>query len=81
LSLIVVHKPVTIVYTTNELALNERPKDCFNLAHPRFKGKLAIEQKQVTWYAGMLKRHGAEKGKQYMKVLANLDPAFRGINA
>jgi iron(III) transport system substrate-binding protein len=38
------------------------------------KGRLALEQEQVTWYAGMLKRYGAEKAKPYMQSLAKLDP-------
>ena len=68
------YNPLTIVYNTKVLAPNERPKDWFDLLHPRFKGRLAIEQEQVTWYAGMLKRYGVEKGKQFMQGLARLDP-------
>ena len=66
--------PWTIVYNTKTLSPSDRFKNWFDLAHPCFKGKLAIEQEQVTWYAGILKRHGAEKGKQYMQALAKLDP-------
>ena len=68
------YNPLTIVYNTKLLAPNERPKEWFDLLHPRFKGRLAIEQEQVTWYAGMLKRFGVDKGKQFMQGLAKQDP-------
>jgi iron(III) transport system substrate-binding protein len=68
------YNPLTIVYNTKALAPNERPKDWFDLLNPKLKGRLALEQEQVTWYAGMLKRHGAEKAKQFMQALAKLDP-------
>ena len=68
------YNPLTIVYNTKALAPNERPKDWFDLLNPKLKGRLALEQEQVTWYAGMLKRYGAEKAKHYMQSLAKLDP-------
>jgi len=68
------YNPLTLVYNTKLLAPNERPKDWFDLLHPRYKGRLAIEQEQVTWYAGMLKRYGVEKGKQFMQGLAKQEP-------
>ena len=57
------YNPLTLVYNTKLLAPNERPKDWVDLLHPRYKGRLAIEHEQVTWYAGMLKRYGARKGQ------------------
>ena len=68
------YNPLTIVYNAKALAPNERPKDWFDLLNPKLKGRLALEQEQVTWYAGMLKRYGAEKAKHYMQALAKLDP-------
>ena len=68
------YNPLTLVYNTKLLAPNERPRDWFDLLHPRYKGRLAIEKEQVTWYAGMLKRYGSEKGRQFMQGLAKLEP-------
>ena len=68
------YNPLTLVYNTKLLAPNERPKDWFDLLHPRYKGRLAIEHEQVTWYAGMMKRYGAEKGRQFMHGLAKHEP-------
>jgi iron(III) transport system substrate-binding protein len=68
------YNPLTIVYNSKGLAPSERPKDWFDLVNPKLKGRLAIEQEQVTWYAGMLKRHGAEKTRHYMQSLAKLEP-------
>lgn len=67
------YNPMTIVYNTKMLALNERPKEWADLTHPRFKGKMAIEHEQVTWLAGIMKRFGAEKGKQYLQALSKQD--------
>jgi iron(III) transport system substrate-binding protein len=68
------YNPLTLIYNTKLLAPNERPKDWFDLLHPRFKGRLAIEHEQVTWYAGMMKRYGTEKGRQFMHGLAKHEP-------
>ena len=68
------YNPLTLIYNTKLLAPNERPKDWFDLLHPRYKGRLAIEHEQVTWYAGMMKRYGAEKGRQFMHGLAKHEP-------
>jgi iron(III) transport system substrate-binding protein len=67
------YNPLTIVYNTKMVPANERPKDWGDLVHPRYKGKMAIEHDQVTWYAGILKRFGQEKGKQYLQALSKQD--------
>lgn len=67
------YNPMTIVYNTKMVPANERPKDWGDLVHPRYKGKMAIEHEQVTWYAGILKRFGQEKGKQYLQALSKQD--------
>jgi len=68
------YNPMTFIYNTQLIPPSERPKDWFDLLNPKLKGKLAIEQEQVTWYAGMIKRFGAEKGRQYMQALAKQEP-------
>jgi len=67
------YNPMTIVYNTKMVPANERPKDWPDLVHPRYKGKMAMEHEQVTWYAGILKRFGQEKGTQYLQALSKQD--------
>lgn len=68
------YNPMTFIYNTQLIPPNERPKEWSDLLNPKLKGKLAIEQEQVTWYAGMMKRFGAEKGKQFMQSLSRQEP-------
>lgn len=65
--------PLTINYNTQLIPVNDRPKDWPDLLNPRWKGKIAIEIDHLTWYAGMLKRYGQEKGKKFMQALAKQD--------
>lgn len=64
------YNPMTIVYNTKLISANERPKDWADLLNPRLKGKMAMEQEQVTWYAGITKRFGEEKAKHYFQALS-----------
>ena len=64
------YNPMTIVYNKKLIHANERPKDWVDLLNPRLKGKMAMEQEQVTWYAGIMKRFGEEKAKHYFQALS-----------
>ena len=64
------YNPMTIVYNTKMVPANERPKEWGDLVHPRYKGKMAIEHEQVTWLAGIVKRFGQEKSRQYLQALS-----------
>jgi iron(III) transport system substrate-binding protein len=68
------YNPMTLSYNTKLIPTNERPREWSDLLNPKLKGKLAIEQEQVTWYAGMMKRLGTEKGKQFMQALSRQEP-------
>jgi len=68
------YNPMTIVYNTKMLALNERPREWFDLVHLRYKGRLAVEHEQVTWVAGINKRFGTEKAKQLFQGLSKQEP-------
>ncbi|MGH7833540.1 MAG: ABC transporter substrate-binding protein, partial [Candidatus Binatia bacterium] len=60
----------TIGYNTKLVAKAEIPNHWDDLLHPRWKGKLGIDNEEYFWYAGMLKHWGAEKGRKYMDALA-----------
>ena len=64
-------------YNTKLVAPGEAPKDWEDLLHPRWKGKLAIDDQDYYWYAGMLKFWGEEKGRKYMEALARQDLNWR----
>jgi iron(III) transport system substrate-binding protein len=62
--------PLTITYNTKLVPAHERPKNWPDLLHPRWKGRMAIEADQLTWYGGILKRFGEEKGRKFVQALA-----------
>ena len=64
-------------YNTKLVSPGEAPKDWEDLLHPRWKGKLAIDDQDYYWYAGMLKFWGEEKGRKYMEALARHDLNWR----
>ncbi|HZD40685.1 MAG TPA: extracellular solute-binding protein [Terriglobales bacterium] len=66
--------PLTISYNTNLVPLSERPKNWPDLLDPKWKGKIGMEPDHLTWYGGILKRYGEEKGKKFMGDLAKQEP-------
>jgi iron(III) transport system substrate-binding protein len=67
----------TIGYNTKLVSPGEAPKDWEDLLQPRWKGKLAIDDQDYYWYAGMLKYWGEERGRKYMESLARQDLVWR----
>lgn len=66
-----------ISYNTKLVSAADAPKDWQDLLHPRWKGKLGIDDQDYYWYAGMLKYWGEEKGRKYMESLARQDLIWR----
>jgi len=66
--------PLTINYNTKLVSPNDRPKNWPDLLNPKWKGKIGMEPDHLTWYGGMLKRYGEEKGKKFMHDLAKQEP-------
>jgi iron(III) transport system substrate-binding protein len=64
-------------YNTKLVPAADVPKDWEDLLHPRWKGKLGIDDQDYYWYAGMLKYWGEEKGRKYMESLARQDLIWR----
>jgi iron(III) transport system substrate-binding protein len=62
-----------IGFNTKLVPAAEAPKDWPDLLHSRWKGKLAMEDEEYFWYAGMLNYWGEAKGKRYMESLARQD--------
>ena len=67
----------TIGYNTNLVKPGEVPRDWRDLLQPKWKGKLAIDENEVEWYASMLDYMGRDKGTAFMRSLARQEPQFR----
>jgi iron(III) transport system substrate-binding protein len=66
-----------IGYNTKLVNPKEAPRTYEDLLNPKWKGKLALDDKQYIWYDGMMKVMGKEKGLAFMKKLATQDIHFR----
>ena len=66
-----------IGYNTNLVRPSEAPRDWTELLQPKWKGKLAIDDNEVEWYASMLDFLGRDKGTAFMRALAAQEPQFR----
>jgi iron(III) transport system substrate-binding protein len=67
----------TIGYNTNLVRPGEAPRDWGDLLQPKWKGKLAIDENEVEWYASMLDYMGRDRGTAFMRSLARQEPQFR----
>jgi iron(III) transport system substrate-binding protein len=66
-----------IGYNTSAVAPAEVPRTWEDLLQPRWKGKLAMDENEVEWYAGMCDYLGHEKCARYMRALAAQSPQLR----
>lgn len=66
-----------IAYNTKLVKREEIPKNLQDLLHPRWKGKLVMDQEDFRWFAMVLDKWGEEKGLNYMKALAAQKPGRR----
>ncbi len=55
----------------------EAPRSYEDLLNPKWKGKMALDDKQYVWFDGLLKVMGQEKGMAFMKKVATQDIHFR----
>jgi iron(III) transport system substrate-binding protein len=70
-----------IGYNTKLVSKADAPKSWDDLLHPRWKGKLGMDDEEYFWHAGMLKYWGEEKGKRYMEALSRQGLQFRNGHA
>jgi len=66
-----------IGYNTNLVSATEAPKDWRDLLEGKWKGKFALDEGDVEWYAAMLEYLGTEKGLSFMRALARQNPQLR----
>ncbi len=66
-----------IAYNTRLVKGDEAPKRWEDLLEPRWKGRLALDERDVEWYAAMLDYWGRDKGLRFMRALTRQMPQRR----
>ncbi|WP_096182098.1 ABC transporter substrate-binding protein [Effusibacillus lacus] len=66
-----------MAYNTNKVSPAEAPKTYQDFLDPKWKGKIALESSDTEWFATLAKIWGEEKGLQYFKALADMNPIIR----
>ncbi len=56
-------------YNTTQVAPEEVPRSWGDLLHPRWKGRLAIENKEVEWFYTLLQAMGEAEGLAFFREL------------
>lgn len=59
----------SVAYNTNMVKPGDLPKSYEDLAHPRWKDKLTMDEQDVDLYATWLKLMGRDKGREWFKKL------------
>lgn len=62
--------PIVLGYNSNLIKRAEAPKSYEELAQPKYKGNIMLDDEALEWFAVMLKHLGREKGLQYMRAMA-----------
>lgn len=75
------HNASTIAYNTNVVKPSDVPKSYDDLLHPKWKGKMVMDNRETEWYANMLQILGQKKGLHFMRSLAKQDLNFRSGRA
>ena len=68
---------LVMAYNTTKVKREELPKRYDDLLHPRWKGRMALDQNEDRWFANMLHLMGEKKGMDFMEALAKQQIAFR----
>ena len=66
-----------LAYNTRQLAREDAPKTYEDLLLPKWKGKMAMDDADYILYGSLLEMLGRERGRSYMKKLAQQDLIIR----
>jgi len=61
---------LVLCYNTTLVTEAEAPKNWEDLLDPKWKGKIAIDQRDFPWYVALLKTWGKEKAQKYIQALS-----------
>ena len=68
---------IVMAYNTTRVKRDELPKRYEDLLHPRWKGRMVLDQNEDRWFANMLYLMGEKKGMEFMQALAKQNVAIR----
>jgi iron(III) transport system substrate-binding protein len=68
---------IVTAYNTKRVKRDELPKRYEDLLHPRWKGRMALDQNEDRWFANMLYLMGEQRGMEFMQALAKQEIAIR----
>jgi iron(III) transport system substrate-binding protein len=68
---------IVTAYNTTRVKRDEIPKRYEDLLHPRWKGRMVLDQNEDRWFANMLYLMGEKKGLEFMQALAKQEVAIR----
>jgi iron(III) transport system substrate-binding protein len=60
---------MVFLYNTKQVSKAEAPKSITDLLHPKWKGKMGLDQDADDFLAALLEYYGDEKGKQFARSL------------
>jgi len=66
-----------IQYNTKQVAKADVPKSYEDLTHPKWKGKLCLEDSDFEWFVGLQSSMGKEKALDLFRRIAANQPAMR----
>jgi iron(III) transport system substrate-binding protein len=66
-----------IGYNTQLVAREQAPKSWEDLLDPKWKGKIALDEENFSWYGAMTQKWGKQKTQRYMRALAKQDIQLR----
>jgi iron(III) transport system substrate-binding protein len=68
---------IVTAYNAKRVKRDELPKRYEDLLHPRWKGRMALDQNEDRWFANMLYLMGEQRGMEFMQALAKQEIAIR----
>ncbi|MBI4526766.1 MAG: extracellular solute-binding protein [Deltaproteobacteria bacterium] len=66
-----------IGYNKSQVAPRDLPRTYEDLLHPKWKGKMGLDQGDIEWYITVLHLMGEERGRRFMREFANQDVQIR----
>lgn len=66
-----------IGYHTRLVPKDQVPKSYDDLLHPRWKGKIGMDEDLYSWYGALVQKWGKERAHRFMKGLARQEIQFR----
>jgi iron(III) transport system substrate-binding protein len=68
---------IVTAYNTKRVKRDELPKRYEDLLHPRWKGRMVLDQNEDRWFANLLYLMGEQRGMEFMEALAKQEITIR----